>query len=121
MTIYVRVHFFLNVFSRFCQVALLSLPVALSGALRLLPRGVILTLPGHVSPPASFLCFFSAVARLSVSFRFRVAAMFDARVRRDETVLGVAFFKRYGQDHAEVGCLAIHRDYRKVRGNHLVK
>lgn len=34
--------------------------------------------------------------------------------RRDESVLGVAFFKRYGQDHAEVGCLAIHRDYRKV-------
>ncbi|CAM9472493.1 unnamed protein product [Ectocarpus sp. 4 AP-2014] len=34
-------------------------------------------------------------------------------ITRDETVLGVAFFKRYGQDHAEVGCLAIHRDYRK--------
>lgn len=34
--------------------------------------------------------------------------------RRDESVLGVAFFKRYGQDHAEVGCLAIHSDYRKV-------
>ncbi|CAM9958119.1 unnamed protein product [Ectocarpus sp. 12 AP-2014] len=34
-------------------------------------------------------------------------------ITRDESVLGVAFFKRYGQDHAEVGCLAIHRDYRK--------
>ncbi|CAN0010501.1 unnamed protein product, partial [Ectocarpus fasciculatus] len=34
-------------------------------------------------------------------------------ITRDETVLGVAFFKRYGPDHAEVGCLAIHRDYRK--------
>ncbi|CAM9347615.1 unnamed protein product, partial [Hapterophycus canaliculatus] len=34
-------------------------------------------------------------------------------ITRDESVLGVAFFKRFGQDHAEVGCLAIHRDYRK--------
>ena len=34
---------------------------------------------------------------------------------RDNAVLGVAFFKRYGQDHAEVGCLAVHHDYRKVR------
>lgn len=38
----------------------------------------------------------------------------ESNERRDESVLGVAFFKRYGQDHAEVGCLAIHRDYRKV-------
>lgn len=35
--------------------------------------------------------------------------------RRDEAILGVAFFKRYGANHAEVGCLAIHHDYRKVR------
>eukprot|EP00752_Nemacystus_decipiens_P001827 g1764.t1 len=34
-------------------------------------------------------------------------------ITRDESVLGVAFFKRYGQDHAEVGCMAIHRNYRK--------
>lgn len=61
--------------------------------------------------------FFAALARLLVPLRFHAAVVFDARARRDETVLGVAFFKRYGQDHAEVGCLAIHRDYRKVRGN----
>lgn len=34
---------------------------------------------------------------------------------REDAVLGVAFFRRYGRDHGEVGCLAIHHDYRKVR------
>lgn len=39
---------------------------------------------------------------------------FFSRVCRDAAVLGVAFLRRYGQEHGEIGCLAIHHVYRKV-------
>lgn len=34
-------------------------------------------------------------------------------ITRDGAVLGVAFFRRYGRDHGEIGCLAIHHEYRQ--------